>query len=42
MTFYGLSLIDIRPNATVLISHNRALTYGGVASMLMKTMTIHY
>ena len=29
MAFYGLSLIDIRPNATVLISHNRALTYGG-------------
>ena len=29
MAFYGLLLIDIRPNATVLISHNRALTYGG-------------
>ena len=29
MALYGLSLIDIEPNATVVISHNKAIAYGG-------------
>ena len=29
MALYELSLLDIRPNATVIISHNTAQHYGG-------------